>query len=287
MNKVVPLNMVNENMNDIFFQILLALAGIVISIYAQTIRRKDQRRLLFIFGGLLILFAGLWAGSILGAKPASPISEPTLTEIPTLQATATSIPTPTDFLTATSTPASEFVGFDFESGTQGWGTSEGEYKLAEVSTTTDVFYTGNSALELNTELFGNGSTEFLARNSEDVYRHTEAVVYLNNNGPYDLTGKTFSCFVYLPNGLAVEGSPRTYIRLLAKDTKFANQFSQAVDITQSNIDQWIELSFVIDVSSDTDFDPKQTNALGIRLDSLDGSTVQYTGPIYIDNCSIK
>lgn len=216
-------------------------------------------------------------------------------EIQSVILTETPLPTPSAIATTTASEPSNFTGFDFESGAQGWVTSEGKYKKAELSTTTQVVYAGKSALQLDTELFGSGSTEFSARNNDDVYRHTEAVVYLNNNGPagydkpgpYDLTEKIFSCFVYLPDGLAVEGAPRAYIRLIAKDTKFANQFSQAVDITKDNTDQWIELSFVIKISPDTDFDPKQTNALGVRFDSLDGSTVQYTGPIYIDNCSIK
>lgn len=219
-------------------------------------------------------------------------------QTPTLDNTNfTETPFPTPFATATtiSIEQSDFIGYDFESGTQGWVTAEGQYKKAELSTTTQFVYAGNYALQLDTELFGSGSAEFAAHNNDDVYRHTEAVVYMNNSrpagydqpGPYDLTGKTFSCFVYLPDSLAVEGTPRAYIRLIAKDTKFANQFSQAVDITKDNTNEWLELSFAINSSSDTDFDPKQTNTLGVRLDSLDGSTVQYTGPIYIDNCSIK
>lgn len=281
-------------MGERFFQIFLALAGIVIGIYAQTIKRESQRRLLRISGALLFLFGGLWAGFSLGAKGLSPSQLP-LTEIPSLQ--PTNIPSMTPPVTIATLPGqqSNFTGFDFESGTQGWGTTEGDYKKAELSTTNQVVYAGNSALVLDTELIGNGNTEFAARNNDDVYRHTETLVYMNNSrpagydqpGPYDLTGMTFSCFVYLPAGLAVEGAPRAYVRLIAKDTKFANQFSQAVDITQNSINQWIELSFVINSSSDADFDPKQTLALGVRLDSLDGSTVQYTGPIYVDNCSIR
>jgi len=261
-------------MDDFFFLVFLALLGIVIGIISQIVQPRARGQILLIFGLLLFVSAGLWLGFKLAAKELPPFSE---THIPTL------IVTPIE----TSSGVPRFVGFDFESGTEGWGTSEGAYKLASVSTTTDISYTGNSALELTTELFGNGS--------EDVYRHTEAVVYLNNNplkgfdqpGPYDLTGKTFSCFVYLPADLVVQEATRTYIRLIAKDTKFANQFSQAVEITKDNTNKWIELSFVIDVNVDSDFDPKQTNALGVRLDTPDGSTLEYTGPIYIDHCSIE
>jgi hypothetical protein len=274
-------------MGDTFFQIFLALAGIVVSIYAQTIRREGQRRLLRIFGALLFLFGGLWAGFSLGEKELAP-TPPLPTETLNLQ--------PTDTPSVPPIQQSDFAGFDFESGMQGWETTEGEFKKAELSTTTQITNTGNSALVLDTELFGNGSSEFALHNNDDIYRHSEALVYMNNSmpegyeqpGPYALTGKTFSCFVFLPDGLAVEG-PRAYVRLIAKDIGFRNQVSQAVDITKANTNQWIELSFVIGDGSNSDagFDAKQTNALGVRFDSLDGSTVQYTGPIYIDTCSIK
>jgi len=188
------------------------------------------------------------------------------------------------------------IGYDFESGTQGWGSAEEKYKKAETSLTTQVVYEGNSSLQLDTELFGSGSAEFSSHNNDDVYRHTEAVVYMNNSipagydipGPYNLEGKSLSCFVYLPDGLAVDG-PHTYVRLIAKDIGFRNQVSQAVDITKDTTNRWIELSFVAGDGSNEDegFDAKEINALGVRLDSLDGSNVQYTGPIYIDNCTIK
>jgi hypothetical protein len=280
-------------MGDIFFQLFLAFLGIVLGIISQLVQPRAQRQILLICSLLLFLFAGLWWGFSLGA------TEPPSTETPLTEPAVVSV-TDTPTFAPSDTPAaqpSDFTGYDFESGTQGWGTAEGEFKKAELSTTTEVVYAGNSALVLDMELFGSGSQEFTARDRDDVYRHTEAIVYLSNSaplgygqpGPYDLSGKTFTCLVYLPAGLAVEGAPRAYIRLIAKDQKFANQVSDAVDITPSNVSQWIELSFVIGNGSNADpsFDPTQTNALGVRIDSLDGSTVQYTGPIYVDNCSIK
>jgi hypothetical protein len=282
-------------MGDIFFQIFLALLGIVISIYAQTIRREGQRRLLRVFGALLFLFAGLWAGFSLGAIQATP-TQPPPTETPTVKPTDSPSPKPSDTPTS-SVQQSEFVGYDFESGTQGWSATETDYKKVELSSTNELVYAGSSALVVNSELFGSGSAEFASHNNDDVYRHTEALVYMNNSmpqgfdqpGPYDLSGKTFSCRVYLPASLAVEDSSHAYVRLIAKDIKFANQMSDPEDITANNVEQWIELSFVIGDGSNSDagFDPTRTNALGVRIDSLDGSTVQYSGAFYIDHCSIK
>jgi maltose-binding protein MalE len=61
-------------MGDIFFQIFLALLGIVIGILSQVIQDQPrmQRLLLLIFGLLLFLFGGLWAGFNLAAKQPSP-----------------------------------------------------------------------------------------------------------------------------------------------------------------------------------------------------------------------
>lgn len=187
-----------------------------------------------------------------------------------------------------------FIGYDFETDTAGWNTSEGAYKRAILGTTTLIAYNGSQALVLDTELYGNGSLEFANHGQEDIYRHTEALVYFNQipegidyPGPYDLTGKRLSCFVYLPIGLvAADEAPPTYVRLALKDKNFSNQFSEAVMINNETTEQWLELIYVVNLDPNSNFDTTQVNALGVRLDSLDDSTVSYNGPIYIDYCTI-
>lgn len=187
-----------------------------------------------------------------------------------------------------------FVGYDFETDTAGWTTSEGDYKRSLLSTTTLTAYIGSQSLVLDTELYGTGSLEFVNHNQDDIYRHTEALVYFNQipeginyPGPYDLTGKRLSCFVYLPIGLVTANdAPPAYVRLILKDKNFSNQFSEAVMITGETTEQWLELIYVVNPDPNSNFDTTQVNALGIRLDSLDDSTVSYNGPIYIDYCTI-
>ena len=226
----------------------------------------------------------------------TPIQMPTITSSPTQLSTATSIPLPTNTATvaATVTFTPEVKkGYDFETGTEGWTTSEGQYKLAAL-TVSKTAYTGNQSLELDTLLVGNGNSDFSTKyKSQDVYRHTEAVGYFSqppqgfdSSGPYDLTGKQLSCYVFLPPGLATDKNT-AYVRLILKDNKFANIFSEGVDVTPPNTNKWIKLSLIDQKSSDSDFDPTRTNAMGVRIDTHDEFPLDFTGSIFIDDCTIE
>src|SRR5258706_544365 len=141
------------------------------------------------------------------------------------------------------------------------------------------------------------NTNPLYNGLKEVYRHTEATVYFDQvppngfsvPGPYNLSGKRVSCFVFLPSRLATEDNHQTYIRIFVKDTKFANDFSTAVNIDPSVTNRWIQLSFIVGAESgnaDRSFDPTRVNAIGIRIETPDGSTMSYNGTFYIDDCSI-
>ena len=248
-----------------------------------------------IITGILVYFGN--RNQALIPIQATQTAEARLTSAASLVA-QTDVPAETQQPALTFAPLANLIGYDFEAGTQGWGTSEGQFKLAELSITSAYVYHGNQALQLDTELYGSGSQEFANHNSEDVYRHTEAVVYfdkipegVDSPGPYDLTGKRLSCFVFVPSGLlAPNDAPPAYIRLLVKDTNFANQFSAPMMITTETTEKWIEIILVVsenpDPNSDPNFDATQAYAMGVRLDSLDDSTVSYSGPIYIDFCTI-
>ena len=191
-------------------------------------------------------------------------------------------------------PTDNIWTFDFDSSTQNWTTSESQYKEAtlEVGSTK---YTGNSSLLLSTEL---------RYDSEDhIFQHTEATGYFNTAipqgaptaGPYDLTGKLVSCWVYVPINLAVEtGNPQSYIQLFVKDVNNRNEFGAYEDIITSNTDQWMQLSFQVNSvgSDDPSYDSTQINALGIRIHLQDSATLTYSTkagdpPIYIDACTIE
>src|SRR5438552_18639341 len=76
---------------------------------------------------------------------------------------------PTAAPKATSIPG---VTFDFETGVQNWGTSEGQYKLARVDVTTQHTHSGKQALEVTTSLLGGKNSAYTP--DKEVYRHTEA-----------------------------------------------------------------------------------------------------------------
>lgn len=63
-------------MGDIFFQIFLALLGIVVGILSQVVPRA-QRSMLLIFSLLLFLSAGLWWGNNLATKESASTPVPT------------------------------------------------------------------------------------------------------------------------------------------------------------------------------------------------------------------
>jgi hypothetical protein len=184
-----------------------------------------------------------------------------------------------------STRQLQWIGYDFETGTENWTTSEGEYKLAELDTSQDVVCVGNQSLELTTELY---------ISQDHVTRHTEAVAYFSNAipggmdgpGPYDLEGKEVSCNVFLPSELISEGDPQAYARLFVKDVNFANQYGEAMDVTPLTADTWQQLSILVGQGEGM-FDPTKVNALGVRFELQEGATLDFEGQIYIDGCEIE
>ena len=178
-------------------------------------------------------------------------------------------------------PSNIFFGFD--GSTQGWGTSEGGFKLAKVSDASSPVYSGNGSLEVTSALIGSGNPHYPGNG---VYTHTEATDYFS---PHNLGGATVACYVYLPPALAPGGSSPGYIRVFVKDTQYRNDFSDLVTIGPSTVGRWIKLSFMIGANPDNEgqgFDTMQVNAIGVRIDLNDGSMLNYAGPFYIDACSL-
>ena len=184
------------------------------------------------------------------------------------------------------TPAA--VGYNFEENTQGWGTSEGAFKLAQLETSDAIVYSGQKSLKLTTELSAQkGQTE-------SVYLHTEATAYFNNAipegksqpGPYDLTGKQVSCYVHLPPELA---NAQVNIQVFVKDNHFRNQFGEPMWIAPNNVESWQRLALAVGDGNGQDdgFDATKTNTLGVRIHLTHGSTLEFSGSIYIDHCSIE
>ena len=189
--------------------------------------------------------------------------------------------------------------YDFEQDTSGWGTSEGEYKKAEVASVSNPAPSrqGLRSLQIDTIIFGNASSQFADVSDKDVYRHTEATVYFDKsrpqsfgNPPYNLQEKKVSCFVFLPNSLISKDNNLAYIRIFVKDINFFNSYGEPEYVTSSVTNKWIELSFVVGQNtpgSDPDFDPSKVNTLGVRIDTSDKSGLVFEDKIYVDNCLIE
>lgn len=104
--------------------------------------------------------------------------------------------------------------------------------------------------------------------------------------PYDFFGKQVSCQVYLPEQFAT-GSPAPTVKIFVKDVHQRNDYGKSTIIDASTVGKWIQVSLVVgkyQVDADQGFDGSQIIAVGIRLDVPTGSSLNYTGPFYIDNC---
>ncbi len=164
-------------------------------------------------------------------------------------------------------------------------------KLSTVDTTTDRVHAGAHALRLTTVLIGKGNDAYPGN---EVYTHSEAMVYfdqhlpgLNTPGPYDLTGKPVSCFVYLPTALATRNSPQVFIRMTAKDRAAANNYGQMIFVDQSHVEQWFQISLTIGIGDfDATFNPHKVWGIGVLLETTEDSTLNFKGAIYIDDCSV-
>jgi hypothetical protein len=166
----------------------------------------------------------------------------TLTTSPTLTNNAL---TPTASPTSAVNANSQFA-YDFEDGTtQGWDTSEGQYKLATLQVVSDPVREGNYVLQITTKLTGD------TNQNNEVYRHTDAKVYFTqriptgfSNPPYNFQGKQVSCQVYLPQRLT-SGSPLPSVNISVKDTSQRNDNGKPVPIDASTAEKWIQLPFVV------------------------------------------
>lgn len=195
-------------------------------------------------------------------------------------------PTPTTSLTATVSTNSHFA-YDFENGTtQGWDTSEGQYKLAALQVVSDPVRKGNHVLQVMTKLTGDTNNE--------VYRHTNTKVYFtqgipagfSDSSPQNFQGKQVSCEVYLPQGLA-SGSPPPTISISVKDTSQRNDTGKPIPIDASIVGKWMQLSFIVGQyqgDADQGFDGTHVFSIGVQIVVPPGSTLNYTGPFYVDNC---
>ena len=215
---------------------------------------------------------------------------------PILLRLGNSNPSASPFVTSSTKPTQSVsiqqqYAYDFEQGTTDrWDTTEGPAKLATLQVVSDPVRTGNHVLQVITELNGNGNIK------NGINLHTEAKVYFTqempqgftNPPPYNFLGKQVSCQVYLPEQLAT-GSPPATIIVFVKDANQHNDSGKPTTIDASTVGKWIQVSLDVgkyQVDADQGFDGIQIIGVGIRISVPAGSSLNYTGPVYIDNCTL-
>jgi hypothetical protein len=63
-----------------------------------------------------------------------------------------------------------------------------------------------------------------------------------------------------------------------------------VMVDSAQVNTRFQISFTIEQNpsdADSNFDPTQVNTLGVRVDTNSGSTLDFTGSFYLDDCSIQ
>jgi hypothetical protein len=282
--------------------ILLAIAVALFLAVRQNWIHERTLQLWANIAGIVALIAA--AAMFIVPAPAPPEPTPVPTTGPertsTPQPTSTEMPTPTS-----GTLPSGVTGFTFESGVDGWTSSQWGKKSMTITTTAAKVYRGRQAMEVTTPLYGNASDKYdtVPEQDREVYRHTDVTAYfdkaipegMNGSGPYNLAGKRVTCAVYLPNDLATKQDPYANIHLFVKDIGYRNQQSKRIAIRNDNqgktTEQWLLLSLTIGQHAngehlDNGFRKDKIMALGVAVEAASGSTIEYEGPFYVDDCMI-
>lgn len=227
--------------------------------------------------------------------------------LPTVTPTIPPTNTPPPTTTSTPIPSTALLS-RFESGTQGWNSSESEHsetnpkpKPVELVTTSEQAHTGTQSLKVISELIGDASSEFTARGCVDTCRRTSATAYfvranlegIDSSPEFlDLAQQRVSCFVYLPELLITGNEHPNQVRLFVKDDDYHNHYSPELNIDYSNTERWVPLSLVIGTNEPTrpdreEFDATKIRAIGIVVEASPGSTFSGTVTFYIDDCVIE
>ncbi len=182
---------------------------------------------------------------------------------------------------------SDWMGYRFEDGIQNWSTSEGSYKLAELTASEEYHCTGHQSLMLTTQI-SNVDTY--------LFTHTEATAYFDraipegasSPGPYSLNKIPISCYVYFPTSWVANNGPLVDVQIYVKDNEFRNQWGTDIPITAELAEQWIKLELTVDATNaEPNFDVNNVNTLGIRIDATQNEPFDLVSSMYIDECSIE
>lgn len=206
---------------------------------------------------------------------------PTLTEpIP-----ANTAPIPT---LMNSAPSFTGMGYDFETGKQGWGVDTSNPIDAALSVTTEQHRSGAQALQLSTEIYGPNE-----QNNSYLYvdMTTNEPLNAEDSAPYDLTGYLVSCYVKFSEEFLASQGGNGYIQMFVRDDNFGKSTGQAKgNNSVVNSGDWEKLTIRLGDPNNVNegaFDAANVYQFGIEFHPDSGDPNTGTGMIWVDDCQLE
>jgi hypothetical protein len=234
--------------------------------------------LLVIITGILLVKGGI----ILGSSPTSQ-SKVSSNKAATVQTSPVLTP-----ISTASIPTE--IAYNFQGGTQGWESPQAGHKQVNVSVAMNPDNPKEYALKIVTLLTGRESSSSLGRyTTVEVFFDQNIPLGFQNPGPYNLNGKLITCDVNLPQQLAQNAPPnQAYIRLFVEDTNGSTDYNEPLFITPNTTGK-VQLQLTVGILNEIEpgFNGEQVEGMGIRIDVPKVSPLNYTGPFYVDECSMQ
>jgi uncharacterized repeat protein (TIGR02543 family) len=178
--------------------------------------------------------------------------------------------------------------YNFETTVQGWRaqTWEDSQAITRVERDTSKAKNGSASLKCTVNLQGGH-----ANNSKG-----EAWVDMQNNRPtgvttvpVDLSNKTVSVWVWLPENAAGDPSRPNGIQIFFKDAEWKNRYSSWQNIGPDGLetDTWVQIT--VNTATETwaydeaGFDMTKVRGVGVKIGTGGGSTATFNGFIWIDS----
>ncbi len=160
------------------------------------------------------------------------------------------------------------IGYDFETGTEGWVSRNGAIAKPEQAESTAK--SGQYSLKLPLDL-------------KPANHSGETWVSLDT--PIDLTGKTISAWIYAPLGIRGEPTQPNSLHLFVADRQGRKLYGTSTNFLEGGWFQ-VTLSVAQTVSAcgsiDTGFDPTKIKRIGLNIASPKSSKAVFAGNIYLD-----
>jgi uncharacterized protein YgiM (DUF1202 family) len=201
------------------------------------------------------------------------------------------VPTPAPPPTQAAPPSPQY---SFESGTMGWvpqRDASDTKAVTAVAQSSGQTRSGRPSLELTVDLIG-GNHQTNSKGEAFVDMGYNLPSGITTPAPYDLTGKTITCWMYAPLGSAGDpGSPNGF-QVFVKDTGFKSEYGSWENITPQREGTWFPITLTPSTQmppggyKDPEFNPTRIILLGVKIGAGGQSTdqIRYAGSTYVDTC---